>query len=679
MTKHLRPLLALAAATALTAACAPAALGAEPCPNEQLRAENNSTALPDCRAYEDVSPDSNDAFVVGAGSFANSKSVVTADGDSMLYAANDPPENARSGQPVWNAIRAHRDAARGWSGSSFSFPVVNPLSVYWGFSNVWVSSDLSATFGEGNQPLDPAASPGWHTYVGRSDGTFRLLTPIAAGFKGSLVLAANADFSHVFFHSAVQQLPEDNGNVYSWTEAGGLHLVGILPGGTPAPEAVSLTGGIIGATSTDANRVVFTTGGALYLRIDDEHTLDVAASQRTIEPDPNPGPALAPLDQNNPQNGALAGITADGSKVLFVAHSELTNDAYTGRTGGVATDAGADLYSYDVASGQLTDLTVDTSAVDAATGANVQRVLGASPDGAYIYFTATGQLAPGAVPGRTSLYVLHEGKIDFVADATGIFLTIPFKSEPEFYVTPDGRSAVFVSTGSLTGYDNDDPVTGQPHAEIFLATVGSGLTCVSCRPDGTPPTADTIMSNSEAGVLRSASDDGRRVFFASTDAIVPVAGGLRRVFEYEDGKVFPISRLGTSSPAGLLGASASGDDVFIATYDDPVPGPTAGESAVFDARANGGFPASSHEECSGVACHLPLGAPPVLAAGASSTFSGAGNLGAPAPLSAGRPKPKPETRAQKLARALRACRSKHDKRRRATCERNARRAYRRTK
>jgi len=45
----------------------------------------------------------------------------------------------------------------------------------------------------------------------------------------------------------------------------------------------------------------------------------------------------------------------------------------------------------------------------------------------------------------------------------------------------------------------------------------------------------------------------------------------------------------------------------------------------------------------------------------------------------GQPKPKPPTTAQKLAKALKACKAKHNKKKRTACEKKARNTYRRGK
>ena len=223
------------------------------------------------------------------------------------------------------------------------------------------------------------------------------------------------------------------------------------------------------------------------------------------------------------------GIAADGSEVLFTSHSELTEDANTGRTSGVPNHQGSDLYSYDVGTGDLTDLTVDDKPADEAAGADVERVVGASRNADYVYFIAAGDLAPGATSGERNLYVEHGGVIDFVAtDPTGD----PGQGYP-FYVTPDGLHAAFMSAEGQTGYDN----AGK--SEVYKYSYGSGLECASCRPSGEPPTGDASIAG------RALSDDGDRLFFQSTDAVLPQAqSSLSNVFEYVDGEI----RLLTPAP-----------------------------------------------------------------------------------------------------------------------------------
>jgi hypothetical protein len=59
----------------------------------------------------------------------------------------------------------------------------------------------------------------------------------------------------------------------------------------------------------------------------------------------------------------------------------------------------------------------------------------------------------------------------------------------------------------------------------------------------------------------------------------------------------------------------------------------------------------------------------------SAAFSGAGNVAPVAPVVAVKAKARPLTRAQKLQRALKACRVKHDRRKRVACEVQARKKY----
>ncbi len=90
--------------------------------------------------------------------------------------------------------------------------------------------------------------------------------------------------------------------------------------------------------------------------------------------------------------GFPTGVALAGSEIFWAANQ------------GTPVNAGNDLYRYEVASGELSDLSVDTS--EPVKGADVQGILGASEDGASVYFAANGVLAAGATPGSCD-GVLH--------------------------------------------------------------------------------------------------------------------------------------------------------------------------------------------------------------------------------------------------------------------------------
>ena len=613
MIKPLRFLLLVAVLAFCGAVGATQTLAAELCPNEQLRIENNSTGLADCRAYELVSPDLNHA----AGGLAPGGQA-SSDGGTFLYQTLDAPVDAHS-TSIDNVVRATRDPVAGWSGVSLSPTLTMPSTAYFANVTVGLSTDLTSTAEVSDQPLSGVTPPsGQNVFVRRPDGTYRLvskvgtrLNPLFQNYTNRGISWGNADFSNVYLKFLVPQLPEDPSpdSTYEWSEAKGLRLLGYLPDGTLGSSSVDLPSGILQPASEDGRYVSFTTANKLYLRIDDTHTVELGAF--VLDPQ-----HFTDVDQ--------AGITPDGTTLLFTSRAELTPDANTGKTGGTPNETGRDLYSYDTADGHLADLTPDTNPTDASTGADIKNVLAVTPDASYVYFTATGALASGAVAGSPSLYVWHAGHIDFVAP-TGVRLPGGFSY---FYATPDGRHAAFASTDRLTGYDNTDPTTGLPHSEVYEYTFGSGLECASCRADATRPTGESLLPKYQglgpAGTIRVMSEDGRRLFFESTDAVVPLASsGHTEVFEFQGGRASALSRLDGEFDSRFLDASASGDDVFINTYDTLIPGPTNGDYTVIDARVGGGFPARSTQRCSGAACEAPATPPPALSLAASVGFPGA--------------------------------------------------------
>jgi hypothetical protein len=573
------------------------------CPNETSRV-GLSANLPDCRAYEFVTPGLNGA-APAAGLSDLTVDGVRADGGAIAFVSSDAPADAAGSTAVTNTVLAQRGGS-GWTTESLSAPTPLGSGAYFGEdrSTVGLSSDLAQSVLWSNQPLAGASSPaGTNLYLRRADGSMVALTKAGAPkfSEGGELSGASLDFTRLFVVSTVKQIvadPVNGGNTYEWN-GGNLKLVTYLPGETPAPGGGYLPEGALPAVSDDGTLALFKAVGLpdLYLRVNGQETKKVSASVRTV-PD-----ATTPVES--------VGIAADGSQVLFTSHSELTEDANTGRTSGVPNHNGSDLYSYDVGTGDLTDLTVDSNPADEATGADVERVVGASRNADYLYFTATGNLAPGATSGQRNLYVEHEGAIDFVA-------TDPTGDPGSFYVTPDGRHAAFMSAEGQTGYDNAGKT------EVYKYSYGSGLECASCRPSGEAPTGDASIAG------RALSDDGSRLFFQSTDAVLPQAqSALSNVFEYVGGQPLLLTP-GDGSAAILAGASASGDDVFIATFEALAPkgqGPVFG---IYDARVNADVPpAQAQTECQGEGCRGAPTLAPQIASPGSAKFEAPGTITAP--------------------------------------------------
>jgi hypothetical protein len=179
---------------------------------------------------------------------------------------------------------------------------------------------------------------------------------------------------------------------------------------------------------------------------------------------------------------------------------------------------------------------------------------------------------------------------------------------------------------------------------------------------------------------RAVSDDGSRIVFSSAGPLSPSARNeLMNIYEWHagagpggEGAVALIGSGDSQTADASATISPSGRDLFFVTAAGLVPGDTDGLRDVYDARLGGGFPEPSapRQPCSGDACQGPLSSPaPLLVPGSVSQAPG-DNLVVPVPAV----KPKLTT-ARMLARALKACHAKHNKRKRVSCERSARRRH----
>ncbi|HEX3851320.1 MAG TPA: hypothetical protein VHW01_10170, partial [Polyangiaceae bacterium] len=359
-------------------------------------------------------------------------------------------------------------------------------------------------------------------------------------------------------------------------------------------------------------------------------------------------------------------------------------------------------------------------------------VIGINGSGSVVYFVSKAALTAGAQAGANNLYFSHleDGKWEARLIATlaseandghdwgGPNRTL---NEMTARVSPNGHYLAFMSDSSLTGYDNDDAVSGEPDEEVFLYDHQTGkLICPSCNRSGARPQGlyfenfgkaplinpgqmlsyhwvasdlpvwDEIDINDTLHQPRYLSNDGR-LFFNSTDALVPQdANGVADVYEYEpdelgscaqaEGCVNLISSGASGEESAFVEASESGEDVFFATTARLSAQDVDTDYDIYDAHVCTSAvpcvqapvsppPCSSGESCKPAPTPQPL----IFGAPASATFSGAGNL--TPPVSKPQPKAKPLTRAQELAKALEACHKDKSKAKRLSCEKQARKRY----
>jgi NHL repeat len=668
------------------------------------------TGLPDGRQWELVSPpDKHGAELSGIDQFSFIQAA--ASGDAIVYVSSGPTEARPQGNSTSMQIYATRGSA-GWSSTDLEVPHSESTGVQLDLQYEFFTPDLSLGALQPWGTFDPALSAqateqtpyirdnrhGTYTpLVTRANDTAEPFEPFGGEVDGECQLvqcgpklaAATPDLSHAVIGTGTVGNPEGvplvagagPQGLYEWA-TGHLSLVSELPEGGPASGNLIVAGTEsvkLHSISNDGSRVFWENAETrqLYLR-------DVTRSE-TI-----------PIGTPPVRLYAFEGANAEGSLVF--------------------------------SSGQECEVTVTTAGkLDCRVIAQDGVTLGFSEDGSWVYFEESGDL-----------YVRHNGATRLIAAEVGTLKSEGEERERKatkdpWRVSPDGEWFAFMSTKPLTGYDSRDAATSAADEEVFLYDAANGtLTCASCDPTGARPhgvpansralTADGMGWTTNPGVAASIpawagyenqralyqprylSDSGR-LFFDSSDALVPRdVNGQEDVYEFEPEGEGGCSSSATSGTVVYVGAakacvalissgespdesafvdaSESGDDVFFLSTQKLTPQDVDGSLSLWDAHV-----------CTGAAPCLPTaapGAPPcdtetacrasqtpqpqIFGAPASSTFSGPGN---PAPIPSSGPKGKTaaQVRAERLAKALRTCRRKHNKRKRHTCEAKERRRY----
>jgi len=629
--------------------------GPEPCPNEAVRG-GTSANLPDCRAYEMVSPSdkgNTDVGLLREGRFTELNQAATS-GErftfSSIAAFGDPDGGSYISQYL-----AGRDPEAGWGSKIISPPRTTPpldgevalTNEYKAFSvdlcQAWLrhnsasrlTADAVLEYPNLYRRTNCAATPAYEAITTEEPPN---RTPDK--YSNLQLKGFSDDGAHTIFvaddqlHKDAPSVGADELLLYERT-GGETRFVCYLPDGTPAKPCAAGTNGVNGpdfsnldnAISADGSHIFWTVPkgafagvrpGAIYVRIDGGETIAVSESVTTA-------------------SAFFWAAADDGSKAVF----EIIEGPLAGN-----------LYEFDVAS--------ETPKLIAE---EVEGPMGASEDASRIYLASKKVLTPGGSPGAHNLYLYEAGgggtgSFTFIeqlaAEDIGLagFINLegpltPVHRQPAgrwATVSSDGRFAAFTSRAALTGQENRDAVTGLPVAEVFRYDALSGeLLCISCSRTGARPITANLAAARLPGWTMNfhfphvLSQDGQRVFFESLDALTPRdTNGAWDVYQWEaagkgtcstddatfnedaGGCVDLISSGRSPADSEFLDADPSGESAFIATQASLV-GTDYGLNDVYVARVGGGFPEPEEPtECEGEACQAPPPAPPTTTPGSFS-------------------------------------------------------------
>ena len=629
------------------------------CPNSHVRQQTGSNLLPDCRAYELVSPakqgaavfwPGNETIDFGAG-FGLQSELDVAEWPQYTGYATNPARftfygglGAVPGLDVPNSLLDTYLSTRTNSGWVTTFPGIKGSETLYTGRRV-CSESLDVCLDHvvqdqlgGNWPSEDAP------YVFNADGdkVGRWPTNVNA-IKGGAIFFGDQqpspDFTHFVFSSrdlafAPGGLNTTPGSAYdNDTVNRTVTIISKQPNGENLPKDGGNKYEVIlfpaGGVSRDGSHILMQTAGHdgafnLFMRVNDSITYNVS--------------------RNHGVN--YIGMTKDGSKVLFSAVQQIVPAE--------DHDTSLDIYEWDEQGDTVKLLTTgdgdgnsdacntEYASQCAAEPLDTERSLKGGFEGEDAQFLVPGidsrlAIENGAVffyspenldpskPGvfnERNLYLYRDGQVHLVATFD------PGTKVNRLQISPDGLHAAFVTAARLTGYDN------RGFKEMYTYnTATDAIRCASCNPSGNPPTVN--VQASQGGPFMS--DDGR-TFFATREALVPQdTDGIIDVYEFVGGRPQLISTgtgtrdFGASGLVqiffvpehiGLEAVSHDGTDVFFTTYDSLVQQDQNGNVIKFyDARTNGGFepppplaPCAAADECHGPgsssesAPQLPTGA-----------------------------------------------------------------------
>jgi hypothetical protein len=667
------------------------------CPNEGM--SGFESHLPDCRAYEMVSPpfeDGGDDTVLQAVSGTGTH-VIISSLSGFAGTENNPLDDTRGA--VYQLVRT----GSGWTASSVTPSASMSPNAYFQASSSDGASDLWEVVGSVHSIYSGAFAirepNGAFTEVGPLLPPAAQIGPPATGENGGeskqrVLIGATGNLSHMLF-TIIADDPEslwpgdttepgtNDRSLYEYEGVGNSQprLVGVgTSGGLISDCGTSLgapaafeTSDTYNAISADGETVFFTAlgygesdckhegrpaVGQLYARLG--HSQTVGISEPSTQ-------ACSRCAVGEPKTALFQGASEDGSKVFFTTAQEL-----------FAGNEGQNLYEYDF------DALDGEKVVRVSRGApgyesqdpGVLGVARVSEDGSHVYFVATealtGPNAEGESPVQSAgnLYMFERdsnyptGRTVFVTTLTDNDAELDWSGQNVHTVqaTPGGEFLVFDSHADIMGnlaeqsqvleYDAQTEklirisvgAAGYPSGAKSAETYGSSIDAQHYGEYDHPTEATTRLA---------VSANGLRIVFYSQAALTEGAEeGKENVYEYErgesvvepdaPGRVYLIAT-NVENAGTSIGIDSTGADVFFETLDRLSPADVDSNRDIYDAREDGGFPVSSHQSCDGEACQgAPSAPPPLFGAPASVSVSGSGDFLPPAPTTLA-PTSKPTT------------------------------------
>ncbi len=655
------------------------------CSNETL--SGFETYLPDCRAYEMVSPLFKDGRQL-------TMDAVTADGSHVLaksFAALAETEGDGNEEALYELARS----SDGWQVAALTPPASQfPVQLFEA-----ASPDLEKSLWIMRTPAQSIYAE--DLYVREADGSFVKVGPLvppsaeigppvgsyeAPYYRASIKYAdASSDLSHVVFEFAngAPRWPGDttseSRSLYEYVRgASRPELVGVDAAGQLISDCETDVGSensadLYNAISAAGSVVFFTAVGhsahgsvpcptevaapevtELYARFSGQETVPIS------EPQASACAACAVLASASEgrKEAQFAGASEDGSKVFFLTEQALLGGAST-----------MNLYEYDF------DAPSGAKVMRASAGtepAEVQGVVRVSEDGSHVYFVAKGALTAGPnaegrepVKGEDNLYVFERdsaypaGRLSFIATLSEND-SEDWRSRDSRPVsaTPNGRYIVFESVADLTAGDDSslpqvfeyDAQTG----ELARVSVGRpGYTGEADANGATIPYTEYLTKASPQHTGTAISSDGSTVIFATTGALTGEAvaahdANVESVYEYHsdgtirDGGVYLISDGASMLPNSIRGMDTQGTDAFFETPASLLHNETDTSFQLYDARVDGGFAGpSASAVCESEGCLGPLPPIPSSEVSPSTLTSGASEAVPASPPSLGSPTQSP--------------------------------------